>query len=77
MSALVGLFIEIAASLFVKSLKLTWYGGKWLLVGTQLIEKTEDEKRRELISQELHLIANKLDQLTKEIRTEKKLKESI
>jgi hypothetical protein len=72
MSALVGLFIEIAASLFVKSLKLTWYGGKWLLVGSQPIEN-----RTELITQELHLITTKLDQLTKEIRKEKKLKESI
>jgi hypothetical protein len=77
MSALIGLFVEITAFLFVKSLKLVWYGGKWLLVGTQSIEKTEDEKRTELISQELHLITNKLDQLTKEVYTEKKLKESL
>ena len=77
MSALIGLFVEITAFLFVKSLKLVWYGGKWLLVGIQPIEKTEDEKRTELISQELHLITNKLDQLTKEVHTEKKLKESL
>lgn len=77
MSAIIGLFVEIASWFLVKSIKLAWRGGTWLIVGSQTSVKTEEEKRIELISQELHLITEKLEKLSKDVHSEKKLKESL
>jgi hypothetical protein len=77
MSALIGLFIEISSWVLVKTIKLAWRGGTWLIVGTQPPNKSEEEKRTEIISQELHLITEKLDKLSREVHEEKKMKESL
>lgn len=77
MSAFIGLFVEITSWFLVKTIKLAWRGGTWLLVGSRPPEKTEEEKRIQLLSQELHLITEKLDKLSKEISCEKKLNESL
>lgn len=74
MSALFGLAFEIAAYLFVGTLKMVWYGGKYLVYG---IEKSKEEHRMSNLNGQLHLITDKLDKLTKEIHHEKKLTESL
>ena len=74
MSALIGLAFEIAAYLFVGTVKMVWYGGKYLVYGK---EKSEEEIRSAVLNEQLHLMNAKLDRLEKEVKTEKKLKESI
>lgn len=74
MSALIGLAFEIAAYLFVGTVKMVWYGGKYLVYGPS---KTEEEKRSALLNEQLHLMNNKLDRLEREVKEEKKLKDSI
>ena len=74
MSALLGLAFEIAAYLFVGTLKMVWYGGKYIVYG---IEKNKEDQRAADLSEQLHLITDKLDKLAKEVHHEKKLTESL
>jgi hypothetical protein len=74
MFTLISLAIDLTATALIGVLKLGYYGARYAMYGK---EKTIEEEHAEELNSKLNLMSNKLDRLSKEVKEEKKLKESI
>ena len=71
MSAIIGLFIEVSAWMLVKTIKLVWKGGKWLLITPPPATKCDSS----IIELEKYSLAlnEKIEKLIRERNEEKKI----